>query len=108
MLSYFAGRYQVRGLYLLDEPEAALSPASQVEFVRLLQQLERTASAQFIIATHSPILLAYPGAQIFSFDSASIREVAYKETSHYRIYKQFLDNPEAFLSTRSLSRKERR
>ena len=108
MLSYFAGRYQVRGLYMLDEPEAALSPASQVEFVRLLQQLEGTASAQFIIATHSPILLAYPGAQIFSFDSAPIREVAYKETSHYRIYRQFLDNPEAFLSTRSPSRKERR
>ncbi len=89
ILSYFSGRYRVKGLYFLDEPEAALSPASQVKFLKLLRRLEASGQAQFIIATHSPILLAYDGAQIFSFDSANIRQVAYRDTDHYRIYKQF-------------------
>jgi predicted ATPase len=89
ILSYLSGRFHVRGLYFLDEPEAALSPASQVRFLSVLQQLEAAGQTQFIIATHSPILLAYPGAQIFSFDPPRIQEVAYEDTAHYRIYKQF-------------------
>jgi predicted ATPase len=97
ILSYFSGRFRLKGLYILDEPEAALSPASQVGFLRLLQQLEADGHAQFIMATHSPILLAYPGAQIFSFDSDYIREVTYKETTHYRIYKQLFADSNAFL-----------
>jgi predicted ATPase len=88
-LSYFSGRFQVKGLYLLDEPESALSPASQIRFVSLLQQLEAGGQAQFIIATHSPFLLAYPEAQILSFDAAKIQEVAWEDTAHYRIYHQF-------------------
>ncbi|NLE99976.1 MAG: AAA family ATPase [Anaerolineales bacterium] len=89
ILSYFGGRYQMRGLYLLDEPEAALSPVSQLKFLKLLQQLEPQGHAQFIIVTHSPILLAYPGAQIFNFTTTGIEEIAYEDTVHYRIYKQF-------------------
>jgi predicted ATPase len=100
MLSYFAGRFQIKGLYFLDEPEAALSPTSQVKFLQLLQELEDIGRAQFIIATHSPILLAYPGAQIFSFDASTIREVTYEETTHYRLYKQFLNNRSVFLRSR--------
>ena len=80
ILSYFASRYHIKGIYFLDEPEAALSPASQVKFLRQLQRLEAEGHAQFIIATHSPILLAYPGAQIFNFDSSQIEEVAYEDT----------------------------
>lgn len=98
ILGYFDGRCRRRGLYLLDEPESALSPASQVEFVRLLQELEPSGDVQFIIATHSPILLAYPGAQILSFGPGHIREVHYTQTSHYQIYTQFLSNPEAYLA----------
>jgi len=97
ILSYFSGRYRIRGLYLLDEPEAALSPSSQVRFLKLLQQLETGGHAQFIMATHSPILLAYPGAQIFSFDASCIEEVAYEDTMHYRIYKQFFTDRSVFL-----------
>jgi predicted ATPase len=97
ILSYFNGRFRVKGLYLLDEPEAALSPASQIRFLNLLQQLETKGHAQFIIATHSPILLACPGAQIFSFDSATIHETKYEETAHYKIYRQFFANRFAFL-----------
>ncbi|MCD6554178.1 MAG: AAA family ATPase [Anaerolineae bacterium] len=99
ILSYFSGRYHIRGLYLLDEPEAAFSPSSQVRFLKLLQRLEAAGHAQFIMATHSPILLAYPGAQIFSFDSSRIEEVNYEDTTHYRLYKQFFTDRSAFLET---------
>jgi predicted ATPase len=97
ILSYFSGRYHVKGLYLLDEPESALSPASQVKFLQLLQRLEAKDHAQFIMATHSPILLAYPAGQIFSFDSGCIKEVNYEDTSHFKIYKQFFTDRSVFL-----------
>lgn len=89
ILTYFSGRFQVQGLYFLDEPEAALSPTSQVRLLSLLQQLEAQGQTQFVIATHSPILLACPGAQIYSFDASRIREVDYQDTTHYKVYKQF-------------------
>lgn len=98
MLTYFSGRYHIKGLYFLDEPEAALSPASQIKFLKLLQRVVAGGQAQFIIATHSPILLAYPDAQIFSFEGDNIQEVAYEETAHYRIYKQFFTDRSALLS----------
>lgn len=97
MLSYFNGRYNVKGLYFLDEPEAALSPASQIKFLKLLQRLVAGGQAQFVIATHSPILLAYPGAQIYSFEGPHIEEVDYEETAHYRIYQQFFADRSALL-----------
>ncbi len=89
ILSYFNGRLPVKGLYFLDEPEAALSPASQLAFLSLLQRLAAQGQSQFIIASHSPILLACPGAQIFGFDGPGIQELAYEETAHYQLYKQF-------------------
>lgn len=98
MLAYFNGRYHVKGLYFLDEPEAALSPASQIKFLKLLQRLATEGHAQFIIATHSPILLAYPDAQIFSFDEGHIEEVTYEDTAHYRIYKQFFTDRGTYLN----------
>jgi predicted ATPase len=97
ILSYFGGRYHIRGIYLLDEPETALSPLNQVRFLKILQRLEAGGHAQFIMATHSPILLAYPGAQIFSFDSPRIEEVDYEDTAHYRLYKQFFTDRSVFL-----------
>jgi predicted ATPase len=96
ILSYFSHRYHVKGLYFLDEPESALSPARQVEFLKLLRRLDARGHAQFIIATHSPILLAYPGAQIFSFDSTRIEEVAYEDTTHYKVYQEFFRDRGAF------------
>ena len=98
MLSYFRGRFRVKGLYFLDEPESALSPASQIQFLKLLQQLGAEGHAQFIIATHSPILLACSGAQIFSFDGSRIQEVQYQDTAHYQIYRQFFADQAARLN----------
>ena len=99
ILSYFGGRFNVKGLYFLDEPEAALSPASQIKFLDLLHQLEGAGQTQFIIATHSPILLSYPGAQILSFDAAQIQEIQYQETAHYKVYAQFFANQTAATHT---------
>jgi predicted ATPase len=98
ILSYFSGRYHIKGIYFLDEPESALSPASQVKFLKLLQRLEAAGHAQFIMTTHSPILLAYPGAQLFSFDSSRIEKVAYEDTAHYKLYQQFFTDRSAFLA----------
>ena len=84
------------GIYLLDEPEAALSPQRQLAFLRTLHDHSVSGAAQFIIATHSPILLAFPGATILSLDGDSPVEVEYRETSHYRITREFLEAPERF------------
>ena len=97
ILSYFSTRYHIKGIYFLDEPEASLSPSSQVKFLQVLQKVEAAGHAQFIIATHSPILLAYPGAQIFSFDGTHIEEIAYEDTAHYQLYKRFFADRNAFL-----------
>jgi predicted ATPase len=97
MLAYFTGRLSLKGLYFLDEPESALSPASQVKFLNLLRQYSVDGRAQFIIATHSPILLACPGAQIFSFEEDCIEEVSYEETAHFKLYQQFFTDRDVFI-----------
>jgi len=96
-MSFFKSRFKITGLYLLDEPENALSPARQIELLSLLHDFAGIGNAQFIIATHSPILLALPGAQIFSFDYTTIRTIQYEDTGHYRIYKEFMHNRMKFL-----------
>jgi len=95
-LALFANKFRSRGIYLLDEPEAALSPMRQLGFLALLNRLEKTGLAQFIIASHSPILLSYPGAEILSFDGADIKRIQYADTEHYKITKAFLDSPELY------------
>lgn len=96
-LALFAHRFGKKGIYLLDEPEAALSPMRQLTFLKILNELDRKGKSQFIIATHSPIILAYPGAKIINFDSSPISEIAYEDTTHYQITKGFLDNNEMYL-----------
>ncbi|MEC0209162.1 AAA family ATPase [Paenibacillus ehimensis] len=89
-LSLFKYRFGHRGIYLLDEPEAALSPARQLSFLSILKELSGTS--QFIIATHSPILLGYPDAQILSFDHSPLSPIKYEDTDHYQITRRFLEN----------------
>ena len=95
-LSLVQSRFGGMGLYLLDEPEAALSPSRQLSLLALLHDLVGRDS-QLIIATHSPILMAYPNARIYQLDEAGIRAVEYRETEHYQLTKQFLENPERML-----------
>ena len=91
-------KFRRSGLFLLDEPEAALSPQRQLSFLILIQQTLRDyKDAQFIISTHSPILLGYPGAQILSFDGGHIHEISYEETDAYRISRRFLNDRDHML-----------
>jgi predicted ATPase len=97
LMSFFKARYKIEGLYLLDEPETALSPKSQLELLNLLMRMSCAGHAQFIIATHSPILLACPGAVIYSFDCSPLAQVKYEDTQHYQIYRGFMENREKYL-----------
>jgi predicted ATPase len=94
-LALFDNRFE-DGLYLLDEPEAALSPQRQLAFLRILHDLAARKTAQFVIATHSPILMALPGATVLSVDGDELREVAYRDTEHYQVTRDFLNAPERF------------
>jgi len=97
IVSFFKARYELKGLYLLDEPETALSPTTQIEALRIIAAAARAGHAQFIIATHSPVLLACPGARIYSFDGESVASLRYEETSHYRIFADFMKDPGRYL-----------
>jgi predicted ATPase len=85
-------RFRGDGLYLLDEPEAALSPTRQLALLARMHQLAREG-AQFVIATHSPILMAYPRATILQLTETGIQSVTYEETEHFRVTRDFLRNP---------------
>jgi predicted ATPase len=89
-------RFGGHGLYLLDEPEAALSPMRQLTLLVELQRLVEQES-QLVIATHSPILMAFPGAEIFEFSEQGIVRRDYRETEHYQVTRTFLENPERML-----------
>ncbi len=95
-LALLLNRFHGEGLYLLDEPEAALSPSRQLSVIVRMHDLV-LAKSQFIVATHSPILMAYPEAWIYSFSPQGIERVPYEATEHYRITRDFLSNPQRML-----------
>ena len=95
-LRLFQSRFVPNGLYMLDEPEAPLSPQSQLALMAMMQDM-LAEGAQFVIATHSPILLAYPGATIYSFDRAPAAIVPYDELDHVVLTREFLTAPERYL-----------
>ena len=95
--SLILNRFRPRGIYLLDEPEAALSPTSQMSLLCIIDELVKK-DAQFIIASHSPIILAYPNADIYEFSEAGIEKKSYKETESYSVTKAFLDDPERMMN----------
>ena len=92
-LALVKNRFSGRGLYILDEPEAALSPARMMQLLCLIHDLLEKDS-QFIIATHSPILMSYPDAFIYELNEEGFHQTTYRETEHYRITKDFIDKPE--------------
>ena len=95
-LNFFQERLVPGGLYLLDEPEAALSPQRQLTLLAMMFDCI-SEGAQFIIATHSPLLLAFPDAQIYSFDGDTIEPIAWQDTEHVRLTRDFLADPERYL-----------
>lgn len=95
-MSLVLNRFGGKGLYILDEPEAALSPSRQMALLTAIHGLVRDDS-QFIISTHSPILMAYPNADIHQLTGEAITRTPYRETEHYNVTKQFLDNPDRMM-----------
>lgn len=95
-LALVQNRFGGNGLYLLDEPEAALSPTRQLTLLGEMHHLVHRDS-QFIVATHSPILMAYPGARIYQLSESGIEPVQYRETEHYQLTRRFLEDPERML-----------
>jgi predicted ATPase len=91
-LTVLNNHFHSDGLYILDEPEAALSPMRQMTLLARMHQLTQ-AGSQFIIATHSPIIMAYPEATIYSLSGGAIRPIAYEDTEHYKVTRGFLENP---------------
>ena len=96
-MALVGNRFYGNGLYILDEPEAALSPSRQLVLLGLIDRLARNNGSQFIIATHSPILLAYPYSTIYSLDADGIAPIAYEDTEHYKVTLDFLTNREKYL-----------
>jgi len=95
-LKLFRSRFVPGGLYLLDEPEAPLSPQSQLALLAMIGDMVGQ-DAQFIIATHSPLLLAFPAARIYSFDTVPVQAVSYEELDHVRLTRDFLNSPERYV-----------
>jgi predicted ATPase len=95
-MKLFRSRFRPGGIYLMDEPEAPLSPNRQLMLIAMLKEMI-AQDAQFIIATHSPILLAYPNATIYNFTHGSIEKAAYDDLEHVQITRSFLNNPESYL-----------
>ena len=95
-IALLLNRFRGKGLYILDEPEAALSPQRQLAVLSRIHDLVMDDS-QFIIATHSPILMSYPNATIYSLSTDGIRKIDYYETEHYQVTRDFLINPKRML-----------
>ncbi|MEG6509420.1 AAA family ATPase [Methyloligella sp. 2.7D] len=96
-LRFFQERCSRQGLFIFDEPESALSPSRQIEFLKLLRRMERSRICQVIMATHSPILMAYPGAALMRLTPAGLEPSAVEETEHFRLMRDFLNDPERFI-----------
>jgi predicted ATPase len=96
-MALVTNRFYPNGLYILDEPEAALSPQRQLALMQAMDHLVRRKGSQFIVATHSPIVLAYPHARIYMLSAEGISTVAYEETEHYALTRDFLNNRERYL-----------
>ena len=96
-LELFQRRFAPHGLYLLDEPEAPLSPVRQLALLALPREMTGAGESQFIIVTHSPILMAFPGATIYSLDSGTPRRVAWDDLEHVTLTRDFLNDPDTFL-----------
>jgi predicted ATPase len=97
-LRVFAERIAQKGFYLMDEPESALSPESQLDLVARLARIQQTGSAQVILATHSPILMAVPGATLLHLGRRGLEQIELQETRHFRLYRSFCLDPAAFIA----------
>ncbi len=96
-LRFFEERCQRQGLFIFDEPESALSPSRQIEFLKLLQMMDRSGRSQVIMATHSPMLMAYPNATLLRLTKYGLDPTTVESTDHYKTLREFFDDPRGFV-----------
>jgi predicted ATPase len=96
-LRFFEERCQKQGIFIFDEPESALSPARQMEFLKLMRRMEESTICQVIMATHSPMLMAYPGARLLRLSKYGLEPVTVKDTDHYKVMREFCEDPAGFV-----------
>ncbi|QWG21146.1 AAA family ATPase [Bradyrhizobium sediminis] len=96
-LRFFEERCQRQGIFIFDEPESALSPSRQIEFLKLMRRMENSGHCQIIMATHSPMLMAYPDARLLRLSKYGLEPVTVKETDHYKVMREFCDDPAGFV-----------
>ncbi len=99
-LRFFDERCGRQGIFIFDEPESALSPSRQIEFLKLLRRMDQSNICQVIMATHSPILMAYPDARLLRLSKGGLEPVALEDTDHYRLLREFCADPATFIDTR--------
>ena len=96
-LRFFEERCQRQGIFIFDEPESALSPSRQMEFLKLMRRMEKSGHCQIIMATHSPMLMAYPNARLLRLTKYGLEPVTVKDTDHYKVMREFCDDPAGFV-----------
>jgi predicted ATPase len=96
-LRFFEERCQRQGIFIFDEPESALSPARQIEFLKLMRRMEESTICQIVMATHSPLLMAYPNARLLRLSKHGLEPVTVEQTDHYKVMREFCDDPAGFV-----------
>jgi predicted ATPase len=96
-MRFFEERCQKQGIFIFDEPESALSPARQMEFLKLMRRMEESTICQIVMATHSPMLMAYPGARLLRLTKYGLDPVTVEQTDHYKVMREFCDDPAGFV-----------
>jgi predicted ATPase len=96
-LRFFEERCQRQGIFIFDEPESALSPSRQIEFLKLMRRMDKTGHCQIIMATHSPVLMAYPNARLLRLSKYGLESVTVEQTDHYKVMREFCDDPAGFV-----------
>ena len=96
-LRFFEERCQRQGIFIFDEPESALSPSRQIEFLKLMRRMEEIGHCQIIMATHSPVLMAYPSATLLRLTKYGLEPVTVKDTDHYKVMREFCEDPKGFV-----------
>ena len=96
-MRFFEERCQRQGIYIFDEPESALSPARQMEFLKLMRRMDQSGHCQIMMATHSPMLMAYPDARLLRLSKYGLEPVTVKETDHYKVMREFCADPAGFV-----------
>jgi len=96
-MRFFEERCQRQGIFIFDEPESALSPARQTEFLKLMRRMEQSTICQVVMATHSPMLMAYPNARLLRLSKYGLEPVTVEQTDHYKVMREFCSDPVGFV-----------